>query len=115
MRSPPSQRHQVLPLTTVRLVATARLNNSTSPPKPKPLRSVKCCIAEIGAMLPPCRQASFPRASHDGSFSRADFVFDPARNIYVCPGGAERTSTGNIDQGPIGYYRPARTTARHAR
>jgi transposase len=44
-------------------------------------------------------------ARHDGTFSRADFVFDPARNIYVCPGGAELTSTGNIDQGHIVYYR----------
>jgi hypothetical protein len=36
-------------------------------------------------------------ARHDGTFSRVDFVFDPARNIYVCPGGAVLTSTGNID------------------
>ena len=41
----------------------------------------------------------------DGTFSRADFVFDRERNIYVCPGGAELTSTGNIDQGHIVYYR----------
>jgi transposase len=41
----------------------------------------------------------------DGMFSRADFIFDRARNIYVCPGGAELTSTGNIDQGHIVYYR----------
>jgi transposase len=44
-------------------------------------------------------------ARPDGSFSRADFVFDRERNIYVCPGGAELTSTGNIDQGHIVYYR----------
>jgi len=44
-------------------------------------------------------------ARHDGTFSRADFVFDHKRNIYVCPGGAELTSTGNIDQGHIVYYR----------
>ena len=49
----------------------------------------------------------------DGTFSRADFVFDQERNIYVCPGGVELTSTGNIDQGHIVYYRaPARATAR---
>ena len=41
----------------------------------------------------------------DGTFSRADFVFDRERNIYVCPGGAELTSTGNIDQSHIVYYR----------
>jgi transposase len=47
-------------------------------------------------------------ARPDGSFSRADFVFDQARNIYVCPGGAELTSTGNIDQGHIVYYRASK-------
>jgi transposase len=44
-------------------------------------------------------------ARYDGTFSRADFVFDRNRNIYVCPGGAELASTGNIDQGHIVYYR----------
>src|SRR5262249_7416614 len=44
-------------------------------------------------------------ARHDGIFSRADFVFDQERNVYMCPGGAELTSTGNIDQGHIVYYR----------
>ena len=44
-------------------------------------------------------------ARPDGTFSRADFVFDRERNIYVCPGGAELTSTGTIDQGHIVYYR----------
>ena len=44
-------------------------------------------------------------ARHDGTFSRADFVFDLQRNVYICPGGAELTSTGNIDQGHIVYYR----------
>src|SRR5204863_4879139 len=47
-------------------------------------------------------------ARHDGTFSRADFVFDQERNIYVCPGGAELTSTGNIDQGHIVYYRASK-------
>jgi hypothetical protein len=44
-------------------------------------------------------------ARHNGTFSRADFVFDRQRNVYICPGGAELTSTGNIDQGHIVYYR----------
>ena len=47
-------------------------------------------------------------ARHDGTFSRADFVFDRERNIYRCPGGAELTSTGNIDQGHIVYYRASK-------
>ena len=44
-------------------------------------------------------------ARPDGAFSRTDFAFDRERNVYVCPGGAELTSTGNIDQGHIVYYR----------
>lgn len=47
-------------------------------------------------------------ARPDGTFSRADFVFDRERNIYVCPGGAELTSTGNIDQGHSVYYRASK-------
>jgi len=47
-------------------------------------------------------------ARPDGTFSRADFVFDPDRNIYVCPGGSELTSTGNVDQGHIVYYRASK-------
>jgi len=32
-----------------------------------------------------------------------------ARNIYICPGGAQLTSTGNIDQGHIVYYRASKS------
>jgi transposase len=44
-------------------------------------------------------------ARSNGTFSRVDFVFDQERNVYVCPGGVQLTSTGNIDQGHIVYYR----------
>jgi hypothetical protein len=47
-------------------------------------------------------------ARSDGTFSRADFVFDQERDIYICPGGAELTSTGNIDQGHTVYYRASK-------
>jgi len=47
-------------------------------------------------------------ARYDGTFSRADFVFDQERNIYTCPGGAQLTSTGTIDQGHIVYYRASK-------
>ena len=47
-------------------------------------------------------------ARSDGTFSRSDFVFHPERNIYVCPGVAKLTSTGNIDQGHIVYYRASK-------
>ena len=44
-------------------------------------------------------------ARSDGTFSRSDFIFDHERNIYICPGGAELTSTGNVDQRRSVYYR----------
>ena len=48
-------------------------------------------------------------ARPDGTFSRADFTFDRERNVYVCPGGSKLTSTGNIDQGHIVYYRATKS------
>jgi transposase len=47
-------------------------------------------------------------ARSDGTFSRSDFAFDQKRNIYICPGGAELTSSGNVDQGHIVYYRASK-------
>jgi transposase len=47
-------------------------------------------------------------ARPDGTFSRADFVFDRERNVYICPGGSELTSTGNFDQGHILYYKASK-------
>ena len=47
-------------------------------------------------------------ARHDGTFSRAHFVFGRERNVYTCPGGAELTTTGTIDQGHIAYYRASK-------
>jgi transposase len=44
-------------------------------------------------------------ARPDGRFSRNDFTFNSERNVYTCPGGTELTSTGNVDQGHIVYYR----------
>ncbi len=38
-------------------------------------------------------------ARTDGTFSRADFVFDRERNVYVCPAGKLLTHSGLIDQG----------------
>jgi transposase len=48
-------------------------------------------------------------ARSDGTFSRADFTFDHERNVYICPGGARLTSTGNVDQGHIVYYRASKS------
>jgi transposase len=44
-------------------------------------------------------------ARPDGKFSRADFVFDRERNVYVCPAGKLLTHSGVIDQGRILPYR----------
>jgi hypothetical protein len=44
-------------------------------------------------------------ARSNGTFSRSDFIFD---HIYICLGGAALTSTGNIDQGHIVYYRASK-------
>jgi hypothetical protein len=57
----------------------------------------------------------YKSARSDGTFSRVDFVFDQERNIYICPGGAELTSTGNIDQGYIVYYRASQEPSSFAR
>jgi hypothetical protein len=48
-------------------------------------------------------------ARPDGAFSRTDFTFDRERNVHICPGGSELTSTGNIDQGHILYYMASKT------
>jgi hypothetical protein len=47
-------------------------------------------------------------ARTDGRFSRADFVFDRKRNVYVCPAGKLLTHSGFIDQGRILPYRASR-------
>jgi transposase len=40
----------------------------------------------------------------DGTFSRADFVFDRERNVYICPGGKLLHTTGTvIDGGTLRY------------
>jgi hypothetical protein len=44
-----------------------------------------------------------------GRFTRDDFSYDKERNVYLCPGGKLLTSTGNIDQGRILYYRALRS------
>jgi transposase len=45
----------------------------------------------------------------NGRFTRDDFSYDKQRNVYLCPGGKLLTSTGNIDQGRILYYRALRS------
>src|SRR5271155_1948706 len=44
-------------------------------------------------------------ARTDGTFSRADFIFDRERNVYICPSGKLLTHSGLIDQGRLLPYR----------
>jgi hypothetical protein len=39
-------------------------------------------------------------ARHDGTFSRADFVVDQERNVYICPGGADCAYEAYPEIGP---------------
>ena len=48
-------------------------------------------------------------ARNDGTFSRADFIFDRERNVYVCPSGKLLTHSGLIDQGHLLPYRASRS------
>jgi hypothetical protein len=42
---------------------------------------------------------------NDGTFSRADFVYDEARDLYLCPGGKTLKTTGRLHSD--GTYRYA--------
>jgi hypothetical protein len=44
----------------------------------------------------------------DGTFSRADFVFDRERNIYICPGGKLLHTTGTVIEGGTLRYRASK-------
>ena len=47
-------------------------------------------------------------ARSDGNFSRADFVFDKERNVYICPGGAELTAPATSIRATFVYYRASK-------
>jgi transposase len=44
---------------------------------------------------------------NDGTFSRADFSFDKARDVYTCPAGKTLTTTGSISTDHAIRYRAA--------
>ena len=39
------------------------------------------------------------QVASEGKFTRADFVFDKERNLYVCPGGKELRTSGTVHDG----------------
>ena len=43
----------------------------------------------------------------DGTFSRADFIYDNATDTYTCPGGKPLTTTGRVHDGRTVLYRAA--------
>jgi hypothetical protein len=47
-------------------------------------------------------------ARSDGTFSRADFVFDRERNVYICPGGKLLHTTGTVIDGHTLRYRASK-------
>src|SRR6478735_6034488 len=47
-------------------------------------------------------------ARSDGTFSRADFVFDRERNVYICPGGKLLHTTGTVIDGGTLRYRASK-------
>src|ERR1700689_2340649 len=47
-------------------------------------------------------------ARSDGTFSRADFVFDRERNVYICPGGKLLHTTGTVIDGSTLRYRASK-------
>ena len=51
----------------------------------------------------------------DGTFSRADFVFDRERNVYICPGGKLLPTTGTVIDGRTLRYRASKVIAMSAR
>ena len=44
----------------------------------------------------------------DGIFSRADFIYDEARDRYICPGGKALTTTGNLHSDNTYRYRASK-------
>jgi transposase len=44
----------------------------------------------------------------DGTFSRADFTYDHASDVYVCPGGKLLTTTGSLIDGGTLRYRASK-------
>jgi transposase len=49
-------------------------------------------------------------ARKDGTFSREDFNYDPAGDVYVCPGGKTLTTTGTrVNDGATLLYRASKT------
>src|ERR1700722_14804568 len=47
----------------------------------------------------------------DGTFSRSDFRYDPADDVYHCPGGKRLGTSGTVHEGKTLLYREKNLTA----
>jgi hypothetical protein len=44
----------------------------------------------------------------DGTFSRNDFQYDPTSDLYRCPGGKQRRTSGTVHEGKTLLYRASK-------
>ncbi len=44
----------------------------------------------------------------DGTFSRAEFIYDQERGLYICPGGKTLKTAGGVLDGKTLYYRASK-------
>ena len=51
---------------------------------------------ELGHDLGRSSESCIVKARQDGTFSRDDFTYDHARDLYLCPGGKKLTTTGTL-------------------
>src|ERR1700735_2938076 len=62
----------------------------------------------VDRKIPPHVPVWDKSARTDGTFSRADFVFDRERNVYICPGGKLLHTTGTVIDGGTLRYRASK-------
>ncbi len=55
--------------------------------------------------IPVIDHSTHPR----GLFSRSDFKYDQARNVYICPGGKELKTSGTVHEGTTYKYMAKRS------
>ena len=58
----------------------------------------------VGAGIAPQIPVWDKSIREDGTFSRSDFTFDRARNVYVCPAGKLLTTTGSVGDDHVLRY-----------
>ena len=62
-------------------------------PMARPRCSTGWCTSTASSPMSRC---STNRARQDGTFSRGDFTYDHAGDVYYCPGGKTLTTTGSL-------------------